>query len=98
MTNVLKIISLRLKPVIRPIISTCIVILWPVIFTRREAAAQVCQSRGKGLIFVSQFGDLTNITEFLDTVIERPRRCEKCCDEADAIEAEQNNQDTKIIN
>ena len=41
---------------------------------------------------------MTNTTEILDRVIARPRRCKKCCDEVDAIEAKQNNQDTKIIN
>ena len=29
------------------------------------------------------FEDMTKITEFLDTVIARLRRCEKCCNEAD---------------
>ena len=56
------------------------------------------QSQGKRLTVDSRFGYLTKITEFLYTVIARPRRYEKNYDEADAIEAKQNNQDTKIIN
>ena len=59
------IISLRLKPAIQPVSSSCIVILRRSISTRREAAAYVCQSRGKGLKYVSQIGDLTKITIFL---------------------------------
>ena len=58
----------------------------------------MCHSRGKGLNVVSQFKDpKKKTTEFLDKVIAGPRQCEKCCDEADAIEAKQHNQDTKII-
>ena len=72
------IINLRLKPTIQPISSGCIVILCHSISTRREAAAQMCQSRGKGQKYVSQIGDLTKITIFqIHTVIARPSQCER---------------------
>ena len=55
------------------------------------------QSRGKGLTYVSQFGDLTKITFFLDTYNDCAPDAmqEQCCDEADAIKPNQNNQHKK---